>query len=76
VESFHQNYVVIFQTTILKIVGFYVRHSVIDLQPRMTIQLNGLFTNYIHLQGEEGRCQGDCREETRRAGAYKIPISA
>jgi hypothetical protein len=27
VESFHQNYVVIFQTTILRIVGFYVRRS-------------------------------------------------
>ena len=26
-ESFHQNYVVIFQTTILRIVGFYVRRS-------------------------------------------------
>jgi hypothetical protein len=27
VESLNQNYVVIFQTTILRIVGFYVRHS-------------------------------------------------
>ena len=29
-ESFHQSYVVIFQTTILRIVGFYVRRSAID----------------------------------------------
>ena len=30
-ESFHQNYVVIFQTTILRIVGFYVRRSALEL---------------------------------------------
>ena len=30
-ESFHQNYVVIFQTTILGIVDSYVRHSAINV---------------------------------------------
>jgi hypothetical protein len=31
VERFHQNYFKIFQTTILRIVGFYVRHLAINV---------------------------------------------
>jgi hypothetical protein len=40
VESFHQNYVVIFQTTILRIVGFYVRRSAMDLADTGTFSEN------------------------------------